>query len=397
MKIKVALVFLLGLILVVFTNCGVPLGVREELVWENNNVYGGKIANSHDAFEQHVYPITRNHCISCHNVLEPIHAADSVIKAHDAVINQYKVNFSNLDNSRMVMKLREEGHNCWSDCQENADEILAGLKKWKAIIKADAPKPNPPVVNPPVINPPGTPPTSETVSYTAFKEHVYPITRARCVSCHYSNAIEPVHAADDYEIAHDALIQQYKVNFTNLPSSRIVAKLRDESHNCWSNCQQNAQEMLAGVEKWHAAIVASNPGGGAPEDPVPEGLATSSSRTLKLELGQQTEVSLTFDVSGILKQPGISFVVNVEEYDEYSYKFSNPRIVAPNGVMVKVKNIKLHLNGVFNPQYAAFTYVNTISSGDAPLVPFPMVVLKNLPDLQDKVAFSFEILEIAED
>ncbi len=384
MKIKAALVFLLGLNLVVFTNCGVPLGVREELVWENNNVYGGKITNSYDAFERHVYPITRNHCISCHDLQEPIHATDDVKKAHDSVIIQHKVDFTNLANSRMVVKLRDEGHNCWSDCQENADEMLAGLQKWKAY----APKPNPPVV---------TPPTSETVSYTAFKEHVYPITRARCVNCHYSNAIEPVHAAADYEIAHDALIQQYKVNFTNLPSSRIVAKLRDEGHNCWSNCQQNALEMLAGVEKWHAAIQASNPGGGGSTDPVLVGLATSSSRTLKLELGQENQVSLTFDLSGILKQPGISFVVNVEEYDEYSIKFTNPRIEAPAGVRLKVKNIKLHLNGIYIPQYAAFSYIDTISSGDNPLAPFPMVVEKVRPDLQDKVAFTFDVLELADE
>lgn len=382
MKMKAALIFLLGLILVVFTNCGVPLGVREELVWENN-LSGGRLTKSVDAFATHVYPITRNHCISCHSVQEPIHASDDVKTAHDSIISQFKVNSSNLADSRMVMKLRE-GHNCWSDCQEDADEILAGLKKWKAIKMAEAPKPNPPV----------TPPTSETVSYTAFKEHVYPITRARCVSCHYSNAIEPVHAAADYEIAHDALIQQYKVNFSNLPSSRIVAKLRDEGHNCWSNCQQNAQEMLAGVEKWYAAIQASNGGGSA--DPVLVGLATGSSRTLKLELGQENLVSLTFDLSGILKQPGISFVVNVEEYDEYSIKFSSPRIEAPAGVRLKVKNIKLHLNGIYIPKYAAFSYIDTISSGDNPLAPFPMVVEKVRPDLQDKVAFTFDVLELAD-
>jgi hypothetical protein len=393
MKFKVALIFLLGLILFVFTNCGVPLGVREELVWENNNVYGGNIVGSHDAFEQYVYPITRDHCISCHNVLEPIHASDDVTKAHDAVINQYKINFLNLSNSRMVAKLRDENHNCWSDCEENADEMLAGLKKWKAAIKVDAPILNPPEVNPPVVSPPVTPPFGEAVTYSAFKEHVYPITRARCITCHHT--IEPVHASDDYEIAHDALIQQYKVNFTNLPSSRIVAKLRDESHNCWSNCQENAQEMLSGLEKWHAAILSSNPVDETPDDQELVGLTTSMSRTMKEEFGQQTDISLIFDLSGILKQSGISFVVDVAEYDSYSYKFSNPRILAPSGVKVKVKSIKLHLNGVFSPQYATFTYVDTVSSADNPLSPYTMVVLKNLNNLQDKVSFSFEILELA--
>lgn len=96
-------------------------------------------------------------------------------------------------------------------------------------------------------------------SQLAFENSVYQITRQHCAGCHTTQT--PVHAHPDSERAMSALIDASKVDFNNISRSRIVAKLKDENHGCWSNCEENAAEMQSMVEQWYAAIVADGTSG----------------------------------------------------------------------------------------------------------------------------------------
>src|SRR5690606_9253381 len=58
----------------------------------------------------------------------------NVQQAHDAVVNNAKVNFVSPSQSRMVLKL-SEGHNCWGDCNQNAQEMLDSINDWIYLMK----------------------------------------------------------------------------------------------------------------------------------------------------------------------------------------------------------------------------------------------------------------------
>ena len=115
-------------------------------------------------------------------------------------------------------------------------------------------------------------------SYLAFQKSVYSITRSNCISCHSS--IQPMHASDNYREAHDILVSQKKVNFDNIPASRIVAKLRGENHNCWSDCEDNAKEMENAIATWKAARDIS----GEVDEEEPSDLAVYTNETDTLEM-----------------------------------------------------------------------------------------------------------------
>ncbi len=97
--------------------------------------------------------------------------------------------------------------------------------------------------------------TSEVkaISIEAFKTTVYPITRARCIACHGTTQT-PLHASANVETAHNVLVDNFKIDFNNMASSRMVLKLKNDRHNCWGDCSQNATAMLEAITEWKRLI-----------------------------------------------------------------------------------------------------------------------------------------------
>jgi len=93
----------------------------------------------------------------------------------------------------------------------------------------------------------------KAISMDAFKATVYPITRARCVSCH-GVAQTPLHASSNMETAFNSLVDNFKIDFNNIASSRMVLKLKNERHNCWGDCATNATEMQNQITEWKRQI-----------------------------------------------------------------------------------------------------------------------------------------------
>ena len=92
-------------------------------------------------------------------------------------------------------------------------------------------------------------------SLEAFKTTVYPlVTSKTCVNCHGVSQ-SPKFAVEDVEEAFTNLTSSNKVDLADPESSRIVVKIVDQSHNCWSDsCEADSQEMLEAVQAWADAI-----------------------------------------------------------------------------------------------------------------------------------------------
>lgn len=93
---------------------------------------------------------------------------------------------------------------------------------------------------------------------TSFETTVYPLLRANCATCHdAAGPGAPRIAHVDSSTAWSAVVDNQKVNFSDLAQSRLVRRLGSDLHFCWSNCQDDATEMLTQIQNWQDAIEAS--------------------------------------------------------------------------------------------------------------------------------------------
>jgi hypothetical protein len=99
------------------------------------------IPGSRDAFEQHVYPLLTQYCAECHDgggEGSPSFSHPVVATAYGELLGQSKVNLAAPDRSRIVRKLAEESHNCWTnDCSADALILQAAIQAWADQIDFD--------------------------------------------------------------------------------------------------------------------------------------------------------------------------------------------------------------------------------------------------------------------
>lgn len=90
---------------------------------------------------------------------------------------------------------------------------------------------------------------------TSFETTVYPLLRANCVNCHdAAGPGAPRIAHVDSSTAWSAVVDNQKVNFSDLAQSRLVRRLGSDLHFCWSDCQDDATQMLTEIQNWQNAI-----------------------------------------------------------------------------------------------------------------------------------------------
>jgi hypothetical protein len=254
-------------------------------------------------------------------------------------------------------------------------------------------------------------------SLTAFQSTVYPIAKARCVSCHIATN-QPFFASNDARSAHDALISQSKINFNNIPSSRLVQRLSPENHNCWGNCSDNAKEMQLAIEKWKALMTpptptatqtsiqtATNTAGSTSTAtntqtttvmrmntvamPIPANLPTGGNLAANF-----VPITFTLNSPNDSIDPnlvGATFSFDIQKFDNFSYRVKNPRILTPN-TGISVSDIRLAVNGVIRPADATYSLVTaTVNMGATATVlsPAAMVVLIDKGPTLDQMMVSF--------
>ena len=148
--------------------------------------------------------------------------------------------------SRLVTKVGG-GHNCWltsdSAC---ADIMTTWISDWAGqsdqqnqanVIELQAP----------VARQPGST-KNFPESAALFESTVYPLLQTYCASCHTNSAtipISPYFSSSDVNEAYEAA--KDRINLDIPEDSRFVVRLRDQFHNCWSDCQQDGEALRQAI------------------------------------------------------------------------------------------------------------------------------------------------------
>ncbi|WP_226664438.1 LamG domain-containing protein [Microbulbifer aggregans] len=88
---------------------------------------------SSGSFATTVYPLLEVYCSSCHSedaatAQQPYFASSDVDKAYEAA--KARMDLDNPENSRFVVRLGDDFHNCWNDCASNADAMAAAIREF---------------------------------------------------------------------------------------------------------------------------------------------------------------------------------------------------------------------------------------------------------------------------
>jgi len=93
---------------------------------------------------------------------------------------------------------------------------------------------------------------------TSFETTVYPVLRTNCAACHdAAGPGAPRIAHVDSATAWSAVVDNQKVNFSDIPQSRLVRRLGSDFHFCWSDCATDANTMMTEIQNWQNAIEAA--------------------------------------------------------------------------------------------------------------------------------------------
>lgn len=441
----VVVVLFLGMILVSFNHCLGPTATKKSgLKYESssnsstdNNDTGTNNSPpppsgtdsrsvSIQAFSTTVHPLTRNYCINCHGSFQtPLHAVADPTQAHDAVIDAFKINFDNIPNSRMVLKLRDESHNCWGDCAASANEMEMAIQNWKTTVDAAGGN---------TIDDTPDPVLTTSESRTLLEE------------------LDPENATDNGTIVveadsaslkapmvagtagSDTYIHTPNGNGGNLGNNNAAAGIGyinfDTSFSDVFKIyalvdapsdQDNSFHMKVdngNYQEWHIDVTAgfewrevTNTNNQNPVDffiPAGSGhilevrqredgtkiqrVVISNNPNINLnDVSNATTATISYDISAIVGVTAF-FSIDVQEYDMYSYKLTNPTI--ESSFPLRIKNIQPLINGSFNPQHATYTLVDMATGpGTTVLSPRALIALKDQGTSIDKLSFSFEVLQ----
>ena len=204
-----------------------------------------------------------NRCGGCHHEggQAPMFArSDDVNLAYQAAAPL--VNFTQPDQSELLLKVGG-GHNCWvADPQSCADTMLTWIKNW---IGAGAASSTGITLTPPPSQAVGSGKQFPADS-AQFQALIWgPILRNFCVNCHRPDAAtpqQPYFASSNPDDAYVAA--QPKINLNSPDQSRFYVRLHDEFHNCWAttsggapDCPGSAAAMLQAITTYANGITAT--------------------------------------------------------------------------------------------------------------------------------------------
>ncbi len=153
--------------------------------------------------------------------------------------------------SRLVTKVAG-GHNCWlASSAACADILTTWISNWAGATAGGSAGVE---LKAPPIRDPGAS-RSFPAAPDLFASTVHPLLEEYCSRCHApsaANAQSPFFASSDLNEAYAAA--RVKINLDQPALSRLVARLRTEFHNCWSDCAANSNEMEAAISAFAASI-----------------------------------------------------------------------------------------------------------------------------------------------
>jgi hypothetical protein len=189
--------------------------------------------------------IASNRCGGCHGVggQTPMFARQDDVNLAYAAANTV-VNLSSPADSRMVTKV-SGGHNCWLASDSACGEVLtAYIEAWAGDSVTSTRQI---ALHTPTLKDAGASKGFPADS-ALFASTVHPLLTAHCAGCHVASsptAQAPYFAASDPDAAYAAV--KTKINLDDPASSRLVVRLRNEFHNCWSVCENDAAAMESAI------------------------------------------------------------------------------------------------------------------------------------------------------
>ncbi|MBY0470560.1 hypothetical protein K2X30_05275 [bacterium] len=255
---------------------------------------------------------------------------------------------------------------------------------------------------------------------TAFQTGFYAAARARCVACHGASQ-SPLFAVVNINAAYAT--SKTVVNFSNVPGSVILTKVRDG--HCGANCSTNGTEWTGFINTWRAAEVAA---GNITSAITPvQAFAIAAQDNLKWVTGQivlsgnlpsansgDRFERIRFPLSNLSPEdPDLAAAVVEIEIQKMIdgdgnrlYRIRNPRLASSVG-MVQIKNIQVMINGRFDGIESAFADVDTLVTASA-IPSDPSAALHTMPlsnkeilvlqdrGAGDKISLGFEVLRKAD-
>ncbi len=194
-----------------------------------------------------------NRCGACHveGVQAPEFVRQDDVNLAYAAANTI-VDLAQPSNSRMVTKVAG-GHNCWLSAPSAcASVITAFIEAWAGNTAAGAAR-QIQLTAPPIKDPGAT--LNFPASSAGFAATVWPVLTANCAGCHTDTSATPqapFFAGSDADAAYEAA--KSKMDLDNPANSRLVVRLRNEFHNCWTDCASDATAMEAQIAAFAGTI-----------------------------------------------------------------------------------------------------------------------------------------------
>jgi hypothetical protein len=197
-----------------------------------------------------------NRCGGCHNAAgqTPRFARNDDVNQAYADANTI-VNLTQPDQSRMVLKVGG-GHNCWlSSNSACADILTTWIRNWAGSVAGGGTQIALQAPNDVNVGSSKTfPDTATDGGGASFANTVWPLVRGagNCLRCHSPTAAtpqSPFFASADVNEAYAAA--RAKIDLDTPANSRLVVRLGEESHNCWTtSCAADSATMLARINQF---------------------------------------------------------------------------------------------------------------------------------------------------
>lgn len=188
---------------------------------------------------------------------------------------------------------------------------------------------------------------AQKLSVDAFAQHTLPVLKEMCAGCH-GNAQAPLFAVNDADEAHSAVIEGNKVNFDDIPNSRLVLRLTEDKHNCISDCRADGEKFITAITAWKNEREKSSAEVSA-ASLVTDSFNPSGTKRLRYNIGKL--ISDQYDDETIMLQ------VDIKPLDSGGgYALTNLQIET-SSQPVYVEGIKPLVNGVWNQLNSSLTGV----------------------------------------
>ena len=402
--------------------------------------FSGAGASSIEVYGETVFPLLRNNCGSCHGAaINPKFAVTDVADSHKTLVDNSKVNFVDAAKSRVVERLKVDNHQCWTSCDKDSAAMLAAVQKWiasrsknngaAAIIKSPEVAISSKVTIAPVLGastfvleaePVGTPaavtlraPSANTVGADA--------SGGRFVLMARGNASATVPLTEAQATATGGLITA-SFTLTEAGKYRVLGRIQSiapQDDEMYLRIDSGAGAVLFPSRIWKIPQTGptswfwSSATNGANLSTLSEfDLQPGAHRVviMQREFGAKVDRLvltkdalfrspdpsdvMTFDLSSLLGGENVKLEIVIEDFNAQVYKIRNPRIITASK-KIKVKNMFILVNGVQDNANSSYSVVDTeVSAPGGIISSAATTVLKANGPAQDKLSFSFEVLQV---